>query len=443
MEPVWTRVRDYLLSHGPSSARDVYRSLGVSQSAFSLAVAKMRAEIVVIGARRSARYALARGIPEVGTEIPIYLVSESGVPELIARLLPIQPSGYFVDSVSPAVRSARYPDLPFWLNDVRPSGFLGRLVPRRHPELHFPSDVSLWSSNHVLRYATTLGRDLIGNLVLGDRALEAALQHSAPMVKEGDREEAYRKLARETLEFGAAGSSAAGEQPKFLAIKQESRTPVLVKFSPLGRDAINIRRRDLLICENHALEVIRSHGHDAASSEVLVGDDQTFLELARFDRTATGGRRGLMMLQTLSEQFTGEIVGWREQCRALEAQRIVSPEVSREILWRYYFGVCIANSDMHGGNLSFYAQGERILGIAPVYDMLPMAYAPRQEQIVSVRPQPPTLFPQEKSVWISAVAAAQDFWSRVQQEKRIEAEMRSAAQEWAAMLRDTAQRADG
>lgn len=427
------RIRNYLLLHGPSPAREVYRSLEISQPTFSQTIAKMGAEVAVLGARRSARYALIRSIPEVSRETPIYFISESGEPEHAADLIAIQPNGFYVIARNESVSSAGYPDFPYWLNDVRPSGFLGRLIPRRHPELGFPDDVRLWTANHALRYAATLGRDLIGNVVLGDRALDLALRAQSAFVTEKNRATDYPRLAEETIKHGAAGSSAGGEQPKFLVTKQPSQTPVLVKFSPSGTDAINIRRRDLLICESHALETIREHGHDSAEAEIIASKDQIFLEVRRFDRIGPSGRRGVMTLGALSGE--GEVAGWRDAAKDLERERKITAEMRQEILWRYYFGLCIANTDMHAGNLSFFVKGEKVLSLAPVYDMLPMAYAPRMEQIVSIDATMPTLYPQERDIWESAVLAARDFWEKVRKDDRVRREILRAAEDWLRVLK--------
>lgn len=57
-----------------------------------------------------------------------------------------------------------------------------------------------------------------------------------------------------------------------------------------------------------------------------------------------------------------------------EQQLVTHQSVAQtEVIWA--FGRLIANSDMHAGNLSFYLS-EPPFALTPVYDMLPMAYAP-------------------------------------------------------------------
>jgi hypothetical protein len=46
-----------------------------------------------------------------------------------------------------------------------------------------------------------------------------------------------------------------------------------------------------------------------------------------------------------------------------------------------------ANTDMHGGNLSFTMLGSRVVGLAPVYDMLPAQYAGQQGEPLDCCPR--------------------------------------------------------
>ena len=62
--------------------------------------------------------------------------------------------------------------LPYFLQDQRPAGFLGRGVPQRFPELALPQRVTDWSDDHYLRYLTQRGSDSVSDLVLGDAALD-------------------------------------------------------------------------------------------------------------------------------------------------------------------------------------------------------------------------------------------------------------------------------
>jgi hypothetical protein len=101
-----------------------------------------------------------------------------------------------------------------------------------------------------------------------------------------------------------------------------------------------------------------------------------------------------------------------------------------QLLW--WFGRLIANTDMHAGHLSFRPQalGDASdlprkagpLALAPVYDMLPMAYAPMAGGEVPPRvfePALPQPQPHQRQVWLQACWLAQQFWSTPAMDNRI------------------------
>ena len=81
--------------------------------------------------------------------------------------------------------------------------------------------------------------------------------------------------------------------------------------------------------------------------------------------------------------------------------------------WLDVFGQLIGNTDRHFGNLSFLETDEGPLRLAPVYDMLPMAFAPSGTTIVEspFEPAPPTA--ETLDVWPDAARHAHGFWTRV------------------------------
>ncbi|HEU4529707.1 MAG TPA: HipA domain-containing protein, partial [Steroidobacteraceae bacterium] len=91
------------------------------------------------------------------------------------------------------------------------------------------------------------------------------------------------------------------------------------------------------------------------------------------------------------------------------------------------FGALIANTDRHFGNLAFLDRYDGRFALAPVYDMLPMLFAPQNEQLterafVSPSPTSDTL-----RSWSSARAAAEDYWRRLSSDTRISASFQSIA----------------
>jgi hypothetical protein len=97
----------------------------------------------------------------------------------------------------------------------------------------------------------------------------------------------------------------------------------------------------------------------------------------------------------------------------------VSPEVQRSVRFRELFGHLIANTDMHAANLSFFARGTRVVGLAPAYDMVPMLYANWHANVVEPRFELPTPSPGQADIWAEVCRLAEAFWSKVAAHPRI------------------------
>lgn len=428
------QLRNELRMRGPTLSRDL-RPRGVSPATFTRAIATIRHELLAVGATRSLALAFRRTIPGAPATLPIYEVLPGEVRHF-GTLHPIEPGGFYVESHFPV--AGFYPDLPWFFHDLRPSGFLGRLAPRRHPELALPPDIQLWSADHVLRWLQDWGVDTVGSFVIGDPAFGKLHQHEASAaVRDDERSQRYPALANEVLALGVPGSSAAGEQPKFLATRtgDDSSTPVLVKFSPPVVDDGARRTADLLRCEHHALATLRRAGIPAASTTVLDADGRVFLEVERFDRRA-GGRLGLVSLLATAANEGCDLQTWSAAANGLLDARVIGPEDHERIYWLDRFGELIGNSDRHVGNLSlFYADG-RVGRVAPVYDMLPMRYAVRNGEFTTPALWPRTPNPRYPTAWRQAWAAATAFWAIVADDPAIHEELRAVAAENGRRLRE-------
>lgn len=409
-------LRVHLGAGGPATAPGVSRALGISQPVFSRLVGRLRDELIVVGRARSTRYALRRMIPEVGDRVPIYEIDALGQSRLLAMLHAIAPRGFYVDPAAPDVAAAFHDDLPYFLYDQRPSGFLGRFLPLRHPELELPNDVRLWSGDHCLKYLTRYGWNVSGNLIVGDAAFQRYLQNTrapADGIDRDARHARYPQLAEDMLAAGAVGSSATGEQPKFLVTDMPGARALLVKFSPPTHSALGQRTADLLVCEHVGHGVLARHGQDAAKSSLVAAGERVFLEVERFDRLAGGGRRGMLSLSALDLEFVGHGRGWTHTSSELERQGLLDAGALQRIRWLALFGQLIANTDMHLGNLSLLTCGSRLVGLAPAYDMLPMWYAPQHGQMVERPFDPPMPTPADAALWTDVCAAAIAFWEEV------------------------------
>lgn len=147
--------------------------------------------------------------------------------------------------------------------------------------------------------------------------------------------------------------------------------------------------------------------------------------MERFDRNISEGRRGIISLRALALGFGCLGSSWSETAESLMRQKEMDQATYQSIVWFETFGRLIGNTDMHPGNVSFFCEGEKIISLAPTYDMLPMMYAPQQNQLVArtFDPAPSKVF--ERYVWNDAVAAARYFWSEVQRHSQISDEFKT------------------
>lgn len=409
---------------GPLTAKACCEALKISQPVFSRILKRLEASsehlLLRIDTQLQPLYAILRGIEGVPSEIPLYSVDTKGKASQIAILIPLAPKGFYVKSLHESIASRTYEDLPYFLEDCRPSGFLGRLIPQMiFSTLSLPPDIRLWNADHCIRYLFHYGWNLSGNLILGDSSYRASLENlDVETVKSLSRKTAYPKLAEKIMESGLPGSSAGGEQPKFLSLI-DGEKQVLVKFSPAGKNPVSQRISDLLVSEHLAHETLVKFKKTASRSELIFTSNQTFLEVERFDRFRAKGRQGLLSLRALDLEWVGKMSSWTETARALMIQGRMEQTLAHEIQWLEIFGKLIANSDMHLGNLSLFMEGEKVTGLAPSYDMLPMMYAPQQGHLLDreFRVYLPT--PQEMVVWMEAWKAACFFWKEVSVASRI------------------------
>jgi hypothetical protein len=389
-------------------------------------------DVVSLGRGPATTYCLRRHVVGLAREVPIYEILEDGGARELGILHPVHPSGYYVTSNASDFPSGASRDLPFYLFDLRPTGFLGRLIPRQYPDLGFPEDIRVWSGDTTLRYLARRGWSQTGSLILGDEAFQLHLVHVAdPLdgVEYSARAAEYSRRASDVLNLGVPGSSAAGEQPKFLATVMPEQRAVLVKFSPLLEDPLAERIADLLVAEHLALATLRDFGQEAARSELLMSGNRVFLEVERFDRTPRGGRRGLISLLALDGHYVGGLGTWTESIEALARLGVAPKEAILTVKWLETFSQLIANSDRHFANLSLLASGTRVTAVAPAYDVSPMLYAPVANQLVERSFEPPHPSPRLRDCYGEVCVAAEDFWRRVAVDERISREFRRIAAE--------------
>ena len=325
-------------------------------------------------------------------------------------------------------RDGIYPDLPWFLQDMRPRGFLGRMLARQvASELGTPEDPRDWGSDDIVHFLLVLGSDLSGSFVLGQRALGAAqsdIMNGRKVIDCASREQAYPALADAVTGGKISGSSAAGEQPKFTVRVRADNADiydVIVKFSGRGGRPEDRRWADLLVAEDVANSILIEAGIPCASTEILQGEGRCFLESVRFDRTVASGRVGVVTLEAFDAAFFGEsATRWTDAAGRCRRANWLSDEDATRLETVWWFGNLIGNTDMHYGNASLFLKADRPLSLAPVYDMVPMLYRPGIEGHLPTEPISPIPPPPEAlSVWTEAAVRAEKFWSRLAGHDRV------------------------
>lgn len=418
-----------LLQGGHYSASELQSLLDISQGTLYTRLREVAPQVVPWGETRARRYSALRNTPTYPVPLPVYHISDGTNPHRhLFDLYPVCPRGYVLVSLSESESSSYYEDLPWFLQPLRPSGFLGRALAHNTLDLDLPPDIRLWTGDHCLMFLHTRGWDMPGAFMVGTRAYEQYLNHASltptEVIHPEHTSEAYPRCADQAMAGGIGESSTGGEQPKFCGWRANPDggvTAVMVKFSP--REENNITRRwvDLLHAEHLALDLLQSRGYPAVTSCLRSGGGRTFLEVERFDRVHHQLRRGVVDLLTLEAEFVGGAApGWAGTTAALLAQRLILLEDHLLVRKMELFGRLIYNTDMHLGNFSFFLEGTHIRGPTPVYDMLPMGLAPTsQGEIRPVTFVPPSPSPADADIWPEMWGLALTFWELCQREPEI------------------------
>jgi serine/threonine protein kinase HipA of HipAB toxin-antitoxin module len=181
----------------------------------------------------------------------------------------------------------------------------------------------------------------------------------------------------------------------------------------------------------------------AATSRILHAGGRVFFETQRFDHLPTG-RITHCALGDLSPALTGQTGGrWDSVTAAFVTHGWLDADTQHTIRRLSIFGALIGNTDMHHGNLSFYAtvrpepaeacpepvEGgapSRTLQLSPIYDMLPMGYAPRANgEIPRYQIDLQNHLPDEH--FYQARAAAQRYWQHVAEQPDISSDFADIA----------------
>ena len=424
-------IRDYL-KLGPATSKEIQIHTAQSQTAVSRQLRSMGDEVIKLQNGRTPMYALTRNAFGGSDKLPLSMVDAHGNTVLAATIRPLVHGGFFVEPATgmpPLLlgesKTGYYKNLPYFLFDLCPQGFLGRQIAEELSKQNseFPSDPRRWNDNHIGKYLVSNGDDLPGNFKFGEQAL-LRVRRKPVYTSEDD----YPELADSVMNGNIPGSSAGGEQPKFTAFCGNRLAHVIVKFSPKGDNDVARRWQDILITEYHAIETMHDNDFPAAETRLIEKDNRLFLESQRFDRAGEYGRMSMISLQFIDAEFTGLGTGWPQVLDALHKKDLVSWQhvFDAESLW--CFGCLINNTDMHLGNLSLAIEGS-VFKLLPIYDMCSMGFAPKSGgEVPPYRfvPSEPRLINLNNADCLPGIKnMARDFWQRVSNDTRISDEFKA------------------
>jgi DNA-binding transcriptional ArsR family regulator len=418
------------LAQGPAGAAELVRALGVSQPTLSRTISALQREgrIVRLGVTRGARYGLARAVEDVGSQWPLFRVDESGRLMELGPLHALERDFYYARR-APGRLGGVTEGIPYFLEDARPGGFLGRAIPHAFPELELPARIVDWTDAHFLKYLIQRAPDNVGDLILGEGSLERYLAraHDTRVVAAKERAARYTDLAHSAMAGAPAGSSTQGEQPKFLVQVEEDgrRTHMLVKFSPPRSSVSGQRWADLLLAEHLAHELLGHAGIPSCRSRWFLIGERAYLEVERFDRSGAEGRRGAISLYAIDLARYGRLDTWSDCARRLQLEGLLPSHEAQRIRVLDLFAQLIANTDRHFGNITLLDRYEGPYELAPVYDMLPMLFATQHEQILErpYEPAPPAAA--SLSAWQQARSLAEQYWALLADDPRLTEPFRS------------------
>ena len=422
-------VERYLRSRTGTSAQ-LMAAAEVTQPTLSRTIHRLSSSVASyrVTGDRTPKYGLLRQLPlGLNSRQSIARVLRNGS---IAPFAAVEflSTGATIERIGKVTRE--YEGLPPYMAFAAPSGFLGRQVAHAVSARaqQFPANLKDWGDEHRIAYLFTQGLNLPGNLVFGAASLQAEMDLRGQAPTPTSEKAAHYQVMATSLQSDAFGSSAGGEQPKFLGMAEDSGH-VIVKFAKLGS-----RMAELLPLEHLALRSLSEVDVPSSPTQLLVSGDYVFLESQRFDRAGKSGRVGMLSAGAVDDEFFGRRDTWPEFAARCEQAKYLTAEHARHIDTMAAFSELIGNGDRHFENISLLIdENGEYDGVAPAYDILPMRYASIgggvDPELTPIAPKVGTIGA-KPAVWARAAKAAERFWTAVQTESPsapISAEMRQLA----------------
>ena len=433
--PDHQRILGLLAARGIASGLELQQLLQKSQPTVSRLLARLSGQVLVLGQARATHYGMAKSIRGLPAQQPIWWTGEDGTPTRIGTLSLL--AGDHLHVQAGAYGGTTRGALPWFLSPLRPQGFLGRLLAQRLAGAGVDSEPERWNLETVLFAALHL-HDPTGAITIGEAwSSMPATPPPTPLPTASQQQPAaLDELAADVARTLPAGSSAGGEQPKFLALLDDGHH-MLVKFTPPRGTPFGDRWADLLHAEALASQVLAEHGVEVADSRVVESAQRCYLLSARFDRSGVRGRRHVVAVGAVHQAFISDAyVHWAASCEALARQRRLPALHARRAEALLHFGRLIGNTDMHSGNLGLFVAPDDLakgrFTLAPVYDMLPMRWRP--DAALGGAADYAPFEPDPRSVGSAAAGPAKVFWARLAAQPRVSRALRQVAAQMAQRL---------
>ncbi len=199
-----------------SRRAELLAALGVSRATLMRAVRAAGPAVLTIGQARRTAYAARRLLRGSDTPLPVFQIDERGGSEEVGRLSLAYPHGsVFKFNAEPSwplddsMRDGWFDGLPYFLQDLRPDGFLGRQFASVHAQLlQLSDDPRSWSDDDALYAISLLGADQSGNFIVGESAYRLWLdqvQQTPECVDSGQVPQDYVERAQRAMQYGIAG----------------------------------------------------------------------------------------------------------------------------------------------------------------------------------------------------------------------------------------------
>jgi hypothetical protein len=317
--------------------------------------------------------------------ISIYRVRRNGKVDQLGEWLPSTKELFLEHPGFPLTPPGRHQidgDLPWVFDEMAPDGFIAGEFVRFYPELQLPPRRHLWSADNVVKVISNRGADLSGNLIVGTESLKRLYgnAHIEPLEPYSRALKALQSQRVDELPRLGDISAIGGERPK-VVLRMPGGTGLIRKFTPSLITPSGARWSDLLRCEAHAAVTLNAGAIPAVRSRYFEDEGRGYLEIDRFDRFTDWGRAGHVTLFNLGATLYGEVNDPIPVIAGLVRDGHLPQEDEERFRRIHSFSKAIANDDTHLGNYGLLIDDDGKARLAPAYDVLPMAFAPKRDEL--------------------------------------------------------------